>query len=165
MKNQPDEKETLGSLLSDVKEHLIYLNELGVENAGITLREIETAPSEDPRTVTRPPSAPKSESFSRQPARQSRVEPPDTKDNLALMRNALSATSLSDKKAPAKPSPVVVEKPVSTYNKETIRPEDRPQRTMPKKEKVNSEPVMPGDSLFGDIAPTNELPPSNETLE
>lgn len=167
MKKQINEKETLAALLSDVKEHLIYLNELGVENAEIVLNERTFQTESEPLREMRPTAIPtKRETFSKQTAKQIQSKPQETKDNLALMRNALSSTSLSDKRPSAqKSSPPLIEKTTSTYNKESDNFEEKKQTLMPKKEKVKNESSVSGDSLFGDIAPVNELPPANETLE
>lgn len=155
-------KENLASLIADVKEHLIYLNELGVENIDYALNEMIAQPVVAHSQEVHTPLFSKKEIQPEQPAKTIQHKAQDAKEHLALMRNALAETSLSNKKSsPRKSSSTVDTKTSSVYNNETKNFETKPQTIMAKEK----EPSMLGDSLFGDIAPANELPPSNETLE
>ncbi len=159
-KNKTD---SLASLVADIKEHLIYLNELGVERAEISLSDTTAQATSDTNEEVRPKLfSSKRETRSTQPARIAQTKPDDVNQQLALMRNALASSNISDKKtlSDSMLKSARVSSSRVNENKEQVA-----KTYMAKKDKPTNETAMPGDSLFGDIAPTNELPQSNETLE
>src|ERR1044072_4252919 len=139
----------LGKLIADVKENLLYLRELGVSGLSADIDALQ-APKQIAPVEERP-----------EPVR---AAPPADAAGLAALeakagkaetaRPATSARSLREKlegaKLPHRSSP-------ETKPLEISRP---PAENMSIKKKT-----APEDSLFGDISPTNEHAPSEETLE
>jgi len=169
--DEKNRKESFASLVADIKEHLIYLNGLGVERAEIVLsdsfaRTKNEADEESPKLFSA-----KKEFQSQQPAKKTQSQEQTSSERLVLMRNALAASSLSDKKRAvqkASSESLFENKQASSLlANETQSNETKVsgETDMPKKSKTTSEPIKLSDSLFGDIAPANELPQSNETLE
>jgi DNA polymerase len=154
MKEERNFKKELHSLVEDTSEMLIYLHEMGVElieaefNAEMTASPIE----KETYSIAKPRAFSQSKTFSK-PQTQNRTE--DAKNKVALARNALAASSLSSKANEKKSSGDTMSKRV------LIATSTSEEKTMATKKETS----LFGDSLFGDIAPVNELQTSNETLE
>ena len=143
-----DLRKNLADLIGDVAEQLAYMRELGVEMIDADFN-VEAMPVEAPREATGPV---KQQLIKKAQPKPQHTQEQEVSDKLSLLRNALAASKISD---------VSTSGSKQSFN----QPTSIQTKTMATKSKVKNEPPAPGDSLFGDIAPANELPESNETLE
>jgi DNA polymerase len=148
----------LADLFGDVREHLSYLHEIGVERIEATFdsETTTTRVEKETHSLEKPKAFSRSKTFSKPQAQNKSKE---AKDKVALARNALAASSLSTKTNEKKSS----NNAVLNTERETVFTSE--EKTMAAKSKPTSDTSLFGDSLFGDIAPVNELQTSNETLE
>ncbi len=149
-------KREFSALLADVKEQILYLQELGADNLSVDLPEIAIIPNSKfqiPNTVV-PQSAISQEKLERfvptdfeMPKIESRSKISDSENN-STRRNLLEATKLSRLPSLPKRNSFISNKP-----NEQARESEMPT-------KITTE-EMP--TLFGDVKPT--LPESSETIE
>ena len=149
MNKEINYKKELLALVEETSEMLVYFNELGVERIEATLNiETTTAPVEIETPVFT-----KQETFAQQRP-QPQIKKQDADKQRALMRNALAASSLKEiSPSSTKDSSLKSARPATDFSIE--------QKIMATKKEAS----LFGDSLFGEIAPVNELQQSNETLE
>jgi DNA polymerase len=133
----------LNSLIAEIKENVLFLQELGVSGLDVDLPVLQ--------------SSKKAEAILSAPV-EAKTRPREKAPPAAETKNSPSS-SLGDKLAAAK---------LSTFSAAAVsetKPaaEDPPLSFSTQAEmKQDTEPT---ESLFGDISPTNELAPSEETLE
>src|SRR5215211_5981420 len=148
------------SLISELKEQILYLQELGVENFNVDLPELDTKlqnanPIQRPKTEN---PKPKLERFVPETPVValpiSKTETPSEKSEPATVRQSLLEKSkLSRLPSPAKRAPEV-----SNFQAENQISEPAKAETMPKQKTTAEENLS--QSLFGDI--TQTLPDANE---
>jgi DNA polymerase len=137
----------LGKLIADVKENLLYLQELGVSDMSADIDALQApkqaaSVKEQPEPVRVPPPA-------NLEVEVGKAEPAPPVTASRSLRDTLEAAKLSRLSSP-ETKPVEISKPPA---------ENISEKTLMK------EKTAPEDSLFGDISPANELAPSEETLE
>jgi uracil-DNA glycosylase len=153
-------------LLSDLKEQILYLQELGVENLAVELPELDAkfqtasqAAIQNPKSkiqnrierfVPPAPVAAKTES----PPQPSKSEPTPA----TIRQSLLEKTKLSRLPSLSKRAPTALNSQTPNQNSETTRGEEE---TMPKRKTTAEENVE--QSLFADF--TQTLPETSETLE
>lgn len=139
-----------GALVAEVKEHLSYLRELGIEG-------IEDTAHGEPESIAKPLAAPAratAEASARTPAQDA-----------SLKRNALAAEAFEKTKAREAAAPS------SLTSGETLPPPPRGDLTNMAKRDVKKTPELetpaPMETLFGVITPKDEasLPRVDETIE
>lgn len=146
----------LKNLISDVKEQILYLQELGVENFAVDLPEIEfkiqdsrfkiqSSKIEVPREKLE--KFVPVDSILQSVAEKPKIEPNEVKTS---RKNILESTKLSHLPT--------LQKRDSFYSK----PEEQGEKSEMPKQKAKPEEDL-SDSLFGDISQT--LPDANETIE
>ncbi|MGI8556134.1 MAG: uracil-DNA glycosylase [Pyrinomonadaceae bacterium] len=145
----------ISELLADLKEQILYLQELGVENFAVELPEIRNSEFkiQNPKSETMQqklerfvPAAPLKST-----AQSAETEITDGKNAMGRRSSLLEQSKLS--RLPSLPK-----RPV--YSQNQISEQTRGEE-MAKKKPVDENPLS--ESLFGDISQT--LPESNETLE
>ncbi len=148
-------------MISDVKENLLYLQELGVSDLSADIDALQ-APKQaasvnerpEPARAAPPTDLPKPAVSEATAGKTETVQPAAAPAGPARsLRETLEAAKLSHRSSPET-------KPVetSTPPAENIAEKNSEENLM------KIEPA-PEDSLFGDISPTNELAPTEETLE
>lgn len=136
----------IGNLIEEIKENILFLQELGVTGLQADLTAFKT--SQNP-AATAVKEEPKREWAAPPPKTEVPKNVPDTgKAPVRSMRETLEAAKLSN----------------FSSSKEPVKPrEDRPQyaakNTEPEKESTMN------DSMFGDITPSIKLAPTTETIE
>jgi DNA polymerase len=147
------------TLLADVKEHILYLQELGVENFTVDLPEVNTSILKD-QSSKQEISQEKLERFVPSDFELPKIEFPKPKlsnpENNSSRQGLLEATKLS--RLPSLP------KRNSFSSKQSLENNQTKEQTrgdeMPKKILLNEDPPQ---TLFGDMKET--LPDATETLE
>jgi DNA polymerase len=147
------------TLLADVKEHILYLQELGVENFTVDLPEVNTSILKD-QSSKQEISQEKLERFVPSDFELPKIEIPKPKlsnpENNSSRQSLLEATKLS--RLPSLP------KRNSFSSKQSLENNQTKEQTrgdeMPKKILLNEDPPQ---TLFGDMKET--LPDATETLE
>lgn len=151
-------KKEFSSLILDIKEQMLYLQELGVENVSADLPDIEQVrfPKNDRKFSVISGEEEKSDSFNQLKdiikKSANDVQKP-TKENAKSRRKILNSTKLSSFSATERKK---------SYSRQTTTPikskEEASAKGMAKDKEVKLK-----DTLFGDI--TEQLPESSETLE
>ena len=145
------------TFLSDIKEQILYLQELGAEDLAVDLPEFDTSKFKVQSSKSEIPQeklerfVPNDEILKKVAENSSKVEAEETK---TARRSLLESTKLS--RLPSLPKRSTAISSFPTQNQE--RAEDK---TMPKQKTTTEENL--NKSLFGDI--TQTLPDSGETLE
>jgi DNA polymerase len=150
------------SLVGELKEQILYLQELGVENLNVDLPELDAKFQnadvvQKPKTENRKPNL---ERFVPEtpivapPAISKTEQPADKSEPNTVRQNLLEKTKLS--RIPSLPK-----RATSNSSFQTQNPEPKRDETMPKQKTVAEENLS--QSLFGDI--TQTLPDAGETLE
>ncbi|HEV7644190.1 MAG TPA: uracil-DNA glycosylase [Pyrinomonadaceae bacterium] len=143
----------LGKLIADVKENLLYLQELGVSDLSADIDALQ-APKQAAQTQERP-----------EPVQ---AAPPTDLPNPAVSEAKAGKAETTQPAAPARSLRETLE---AAKLSRISGPETKPfEISKPPAEKISEKNSMkketaPEDSLFGDISSTNELAPSEETLE
>jgi uracil-DNA glycosylase len=146
-------------LLADIKEQILYLQELGVENLAVELPAVQSPKIQSQSQKTETPQQ-KLERFVPDaplvsPAQKQEIKPSNTENSPLRRSSILEQTKLS--RLPSLPKRSMFSEPAKPNNfSEQTRGQE-----MPKKKQEDEAPL--GESLFGDISQT--LPESNETLE
>ncbi len=142
------------TLLADVKEHILYLQELGAENFAVDLPEIDDSKSRILNSKSEIPQE-KLERFVPSDFEIPKIEIPKYKtsntENNSSRQSLLEATKLS--RLPSLPKR-------NSFSNNQIKEPTR-EAEMPKKTLLTED--APQDSLFGDLSQT--LPEATETLE
>jgi uracil-DNA glycosylase family 4 len=143
----------LGKLIADVKENLLFLQELGVSGLDVDADALQTQTQVlkcVPGAVSErvPPPAPTKAPV--EIMREENKTPAPTRAPARSLRDTLDAAKLSGRSGGKQEK-----------NGETA---SVPQRENPTMLTIKEEASAP-ESLFGEISPVNELPASNETLE
>lgn len=155
--------ENFSNFISDIKEQILYLQELGVENFDVDLPEFDDSKfkiqhpkleNQPLKTTAKPPElerfVPNDDIFQSTVSKQSDASPVEREksDNTNSRRNFLDQTRLSR-------LPIIPKRnSLFTQNQEQDRQTDMPKKKI-------EEPLK--DTLFGDV--TQTLPESNETFE
>ncbi|HEX8289743.1 MAG TPA: uracil-DNA glycosylase [Pyrinomonadaceae bacterium] len=144
------------TLLADVKEQILYLQELGVEDFAVELPEISFVQESKIQNAEPKISQQRLERFVPDEAILKKVaEPaPKTSEPKTERRSLLESTKLS--RLPSLPKRTITNLSFPTKNQEQAKGE-----TMPKQKTTAAE--NQAQSLFGETAQT--LPESNETIE
>jgi DNA polymerase len=155
--NNPKIQSEFSTLLADVKEQVLYLQELGAENLAVNLPDFDgskfkvqgSKPEISQQRLER--FVPKDEILKKVAENSSKTEAEETK---TARRSLLESTKLSRLPLLPKRSPTLSN--FSTQNQERAEGETMPKHKTTAEENLNQ-------SLFADIAQT--LPESNETIE
>ncbi|MGI9037186.1 MAG: uracil-DNA glycosylase family protein [Pyrinomonadaceae bacterium] len=145
-------------IIADLKEQILYLQELGVENMSVELPSIESpkfkVQTSKPETMRQKlerfvPDAP----VVAPPLQESKLNAAQDKNSSARRGSILEQTKLSSRLQSSSNRPLISQNPISEQAKN---------KEMAKKQTIDEENPA-GASLFGDISKT--IPESNETLE
>ncbi len=142
----------ISKLLTDIKEQILYLQELGVENLAVELPEFSISPKSKVQSLKSEISQERLERFVPTDFQLPKVETPkenNLKETDSTRRSLLESTKLSRLPSLPKRNSFLSNKPT-----EQARETEMP-----------NQPIedAPQDSLFGDFKPT--LPESKETIE
>jgi DNA polymerase len=157
-------RDEISALLADVKEQILYLQELGAENLAVDLPEISFAPVSHTQNSAqnRQPeiSQQRLERFMPNETILKKVTEPvpksPTENTPTTRRSLLESTKLS--RLPSLPKRF---SNLSNFSMQNRNPEPIEEEAMPKQKTTSAENVE--QSLFADVVQT--LPESNETIE
>jgi len=150
------------SLIGELKEQILYLQELGVENFNVDLPELD-AKLQNPNPIQRPKTENQRPKLERFVPETPVVAPPISKTEKPIEKSEPTARqNLLEKSKLSRPPSLTKRAPdVSNFQAENQISEPAKGENMPKQKTTTEENLS--QSLFGDI--TQTLPDANETLE
>lgn len=152
----------LQTILADIKEQILYLQELGIEDFGAELPEYDAANFQVQKS-----SRPAGETVSAAPPPIERFVPADDLIEAVIQKSAVASPKEEEKRETSSSRRILLEQTrlsrfVQTPKKQTYFSTNQEQREKPEMPKKPVE-IIPQETLFGDIS--QALPESNETFE